>query len=137
VKGERERDKEGERERERESVRARERSKSQQREGVERTKSREERESSICVRMCFRMQGMRKTRCTRTCAYTGCDAVMQQVGVRFSEYQGSARALLASMTFSQVCACACACVRVSMRACVRTCLHFCMCAYGLAVHVSM
>lgn len=31
----------------------------------------------------------------------GCEAVMQQVGNRFSDYQGSARAQLASMTFSQ------------------------------------
>ena len=31
----------------------------------------------------------------------GCDAVMQQVGARFSDYQGSARAQLASMSFAQ------------------------------------
>ena len=31
----------------------------------------------------------------------GCDAVMQQVGVRFSDYQGSTRAQLASMSFAQ------------------------------------
>lgn len=31
----------------------------------------------------------------------GCDTVMQQVGLRFSDYQGSTRAQLASMPFSQ------------------------------------
>ena len=31
----------------------------------------------------------------------GCEAVMQQVGHRFSDYQGGVRALLASMTFPQ------------------------------------
>ena len=38
---------------------------------------------------------------SRRLSEAGCEAVMQQVGVRFSEYQGSARALLASMTFAQ------------------------------------